>query len=188
MLEVKIENGTMMVKSEYNAKFVKKAQNLQGKWEKPYWIFPKENEEPVRNALLEIYGEDGNPCETVSVDIHLDKYRYGNELKLDSLLIASRIYRDYSVKLANNAIVIAGEFCPSGGSRNNPAVTHESGTIVRVKDLPISIYSRVSTIPGVYLADENPDDAYSHLESEKAALLQRIAEIDKLLLKGRGNQ
>lgn len=178
MVEVKFENGKMRVKSDYNPEFIEKAKCMQGKWNAPFWDFPEENEEVVRNLLLSIYGEDGTPCESVTVDIVLDDYSYGRELTLDTLLIASRHCRDYSVKLSSNAIVVSGRFSGSGGSVKHPAVTHDPGTVVRVKNVPVTIFKKVENMPGISLAKEDSRTRKQKLEKEKAALLERIIEIE----------
>ena len=51
---IKIEDGKMKVQSDYNKKFIAKARELQRKWEAPYWVFPEENEELVREALSSV--------------------------------------------------------------------------------------------------------------------------------------
>lgn len=178
MVEVKFENGKMRVKSDYNPAFIEKSKNMQGKWNAPYWDFPEENEEVVKNLLLSIYGEDGTPCESVTVDISLDDYSYGRELTLDTLLIASRHCRDYSVKLSSNAIVVSGRFSGSGGSVKHPAVTHDPGTVVRIKNVPVTIFKKVENMPGVSLAKEDSKTRKQKLEKEKATLLERIIEIE----------
>lgn len=181
---IKMENGKMKVQSDYNRKFIAKARELQGKWEPPFWVFPEENEELVRDALMEAYGEDGRVHEMVVVDIHLDEYRSkGDDLMIGSVVLAKRFSRDSRVVLHKNAVVIAGGFCSSGGSRNSPSVTYEEGTILRVKDVPVSLYEQIQDMPGVVKVDldANHKEKKAALEREKETLLNRLAEIEKLL-------
>lgn len=182
---VKIEDGRVKVQSDYNRKFVAKAHELQGKWESPYWTFPEENEELVRDALLSIYGEDGRVHETVTVDLDLDKYEYDRDIKIGSIVIARREYRDSSVYVNKKAVVISGGFCRSGGSRNQPRVTHEEGTVLRLKDIPIAIYDKIKEQTGVKKvdlnADENKAEKKAKLEREREALVKRLGEIEKQL-------
>ena len=182
---IKIEDGKVKVQSEYNREFVKKAHEVQGKWESPFWTFPEENEELVRNALFEVYGEDGRVHETVSVDLDMEKYPYGRTVNLDSVEIAVRKWRDSPVQVAGNTIVIAGGFCDCGGSRTNPRVTCETGTVLRIKDIPVEIYNRIKDLPGVIKvdldADENKKEKKAALEREKERLLKRLAEIKEAL-------
>ena len=184
-MEIKFENGRMKVKTEYNRKFIAKAHELQGKWESPYWTFPEENEDLVRDALLWSYGEDGRAHETVIVDLDLDVYEYGDSIKIGSVVIAKREYRDSSVWVDGRAVVISGGFCKSGGSRKNPCVTHEAGTILRVKNIPLPIYEEIKDLPGVKKVDldleENAKEKKAALEREREALAKRLAEIDRKL-------
>lgn len=91
---IKFEDGKMLVETEYNAGFVRKAKELQGKWKNPYWQFPKENEDFVRDALLKFYAEDGRIHDVVTVDINLDEYDFSDTLKLGAVIIAERPGRD----------------------------------------------------------------------------------------------
>lgn len=183
---VKIEDGLFKVRTEYNAAFVKRAKTIQGKWKPPYWVFPEENEEIVRNLLLECYGEDGRIHETVVVDLELDAYCYGEDrIKVGDVLIASRRSRDASVTLADNAMLIAGGFKDSGGSLGSPAVTFEEGTVIRVKDLPVEIYDTIKDKPGVKKVDldagANAKEKIASLKRERESILKRLAEIDAAL-------
>lgn len=182
---IKIEDGKMKVQSDYNKKFVAKAHELQGKWEPPYWVFPEENEELVREALFMIYGEDGRTHETVIIDIDLDRYEYENVLKVGQIVIARREYRDSAVITDKRAVVIKGGFCSSGGSRNNPRVTHKDGTVIRVKDIPAEIFEEIKDSEGVTKVDmdaeENRAEKKAALIRERETLLKRLSEIDSQL-------
>lgn len=101
------------VESPYNPVFIRKARQIQGRWDKPYWIFPLKNKEYVINALLASYGECGSlseniPC--VDVIIDMDKYPCGCYLKIDTLIVAERPSRDAEVILSPKALVMQGGF------------------------------------------------------------------------------
>lgn len=185
-MKVKIEDCKIYVKSEYNKAFISKARYLQGKWESPYWVFPEENREEVKELLLDTYGEadtlEDDEQQKVTVEIDLEWYKdtkgAGNELRLDNILLASRISRDSYVKLADNVMVIEGGFHSSGGSRNNPTINPEDNTILRVKNVPLIIYEKVKDKDGIRLVSDVDIIA---LAKEKERLLARIAEIDCIL-------
>ena len=185
-MKVKIENEKIYVISDYNKEFIKRARYLQGKWESPYWVFPEENREEVKELLLDTYGEadtlEDEAQQKVTVEIDLDFYtdRKGErgELRLDNILIASRMSRDSYVKLADNVMVVRGGFKESGGSRANPTINPKDNTILRVKDIPLKIYERVINERGVKLVSDIDKTA---LIEEKKRLLVRIAEIEELL-------
>lgn len=185
-MKIKIEDGKIYVKSEYNKAFINKARYLQGKWESPYWVFPEDNREEVKELLLDTYGEadilEDEEQQKVTVEIDLELYTdtkgANNELRLDNILLASRTSRNSYVKLADNVMVIQGGFEESGGSRANPALCPEDNTILRVKNVPLPIYEKVKDEDGIRLISDVDIIA---LAKEKDRLLARIAEIDNML-------
>ncbi len=185
-MKIKIENTKIYVNSEYNKAFISKARYLQGKWESPYWVFPEDNREEVKELLLDTYGEadilEDEEQQKVTVEINIETYTdtkgARNELRLDNILLASRMSRDSYVKLADNVMVVNGGFKDSGGSRINPALNPEDNTILRVKNIPLSIYEKVKNRDGIRLVTEIDRKA---LTEEKERLLARIAEIDNML-------
>lgn len=173
---------------EYNETFIKHAKMLQGKWKSPYWVFPEENEEFVRSLLLECYGEDGRFHETVTVDLDLDAYGCDEGcIMIGDIVIAKRAAMNQPVSLADNVMLIAGEFKDSGGFASSPAVTFMEGTAIRVKDLPIETYNTIKDKPGVKKVDldagANAKTKIASLKREREAILRRLAEIDAALEK-----
>lgn len=71
-----------------------------------------------------------------------------------------------------------GGFATSGGSAKNPRISADEGTIVRVKGVPETIYSKIKDHEGVKLVS---DIDVESLKAEREKLLKRIAEIDGLL-------
>ena len=185
-MKIKIEDGKIYVKSEYNKAFISKARYIQGKWESPYWVFPEDNREEVKELLIDTYGEadilEDDEQQKVTVEINLEVYKDAkgarNEYRLDNILLASRRSRDSYVKLADNVMVIQGGFKESGGSRNNPTINPEDNTILRVKNVPLSSYEKVKDEDGIRLISGVDIIA---LTKEKDRLLARIAEIDSIL-------
>ncbi len=183
-MKVKIEDGKIYVKSEYNSVFVKKARYIQGKWVSPYWVFPEENKGEVKDLLLDAYGEadileEGEQKVTVELDLNEYEDRAAsNELRFGNILLASRQYRDGYVKIADNVMVVNGGFESSGGSHKNPTVNPMNNTILRVKNVPLSVYEQEKTGAGVRLITEID---ITTLQKEKECLLARIAEIDALI-------
>jgi len=186
IMKIKIENGIIYVNSDYNKAFISGARMIQGKWCSPYWTFPEENREEVRDLLLETYGEadilDDNEMQRVTVEIDLDVYKdtigESNELRLDNILVASRMSRDSYVKLADNVMLVTGGFESSGGSRQHPCVNPQKGTVLKVKNIPLRLYEKIKEMDGVRLVSEIDKDA---LVKEKEKLLARLEEIENLL-------
>ena len=185
-MKVRIESGEILVNAEYNSAFVKKARQLQGKWKSPNWAFPEDNREEIKALLIDTYGcadiLEGENEQKVTVEIALDEYggEENNELRFGNILLASRFGRDSYVKLADNVMVVSGDFRSRGGSVRNPTVSAEPNTILRVKNVPLQIYEREKNKGGVRLVSDIDINA---LTEEKERLLVRIAEIDAILAK-----
>lgn len=178
------------VESPYNPVFIRKARQIQGRWDKPYWIFPLKNKEYVINVLLDAYGDCGKlsdgdiPC--VDVIIDMDKYPCGCYLKIDTLIVAERPSRDADVILSPKALVMQGGFEKSGGSVKNPCIDALNGTIIKVENIPLVIAERVKDLDGITIInrDENKDkNNREFLLEEREKLVKRIKEIDTLLNK-----
>ena len=177
-----IENGQIKVKSEYSKDFIKGAKMIQGKWNSPYWCFPEENADEVRELLLDVYGECGELSEgneaVVTVELDLDEYTDVSDcVRIGSMTVASRPGRDYMVKLNDNTMCIKGGFPESGGSVKNPRVCPEDGTVLRVKNVPVKLYERIKDMAGVSLVNVDR----TKLLEERERLIARLAEIDDLL-------
>ena len=177
-----IENGKIKVQSEYNRDFITRAKSIQGKWNSPYWVFPEENINELREILLDIYGECGELADeapvTVTVDLNLDDYDYGADIKIGGVTVVKRRYRDSDVIYSDNVMLISGGFPSSGGSRQNPRVYPYKGTVIRVKDIPARLYEKIKDMDGVTLY-KMPDKAA--LIEERDRLLARLAELNALI-------
>ena len=95
---VKKEDGKILVKSEYNTLFVKKARFLGGSWDRASsaWSFPDSRESLVKEILREIYGTDGEEEPAiVTVQINLDLF-YDT---LDSEIYLGTIAPDVAAEL-----------------------------------------------------------------------------------------
>lgn len=178
-MEIIRENNEIKVKSAYNAEFIRKAHELNGKWEKPYWVFSEETADILNSALVELYGEGFEEVPRVTVEIDLDTFTEdddeSDEIRLGGACIAYRPARDSRVRLADNVFVKAGGFLASGGSAKYPEVTWKPGTVLVAK-----VPETVIDVPGVKVID-SATDRKSRLEAEKEQLLKRISEIDSIL-------
>lgn len=179
-----IENGLIKVQSDYNRDYISRAKAIQGRWNAPYWVFPEENINELRELLLDVYGECGELAEeapvTVTVDLDLDKYSYGAEVTIGSFVAVKRRYRDSEVIYADNVMLISGGFTPTGGSARHPTVYHEQGTIIRVKNIPVKLYEKIKNEAGVTLYKAPAPDKAA-LIKERNRLLARLAELNALI-------
>lgn len=182
-MKVIIENKEIKVESPYNKDFIARAKQIQGKWSSPYWVFPEENRDEVKELLIECYGECGQlgEVDTVTIELNLDTYRDerpDSRLKLGSMVLLERKNRDRQPIFAENVILVTGGFKRSGGSWKSPRVAPEEGTVLRVKGVPVTVYSKFKDSKGVTLVSDIDKEA---LMREREKLVERIAEIDALI-------
>ena len=182
MVEVIRSGDTIKVKSNYDTNFIRGAKNIQGRWKSPYWVFPAENEKEIKDLLLDVYGECGEPIATVTLEIDVNQCdecddSYDGRLTFGSFTLATRRSRDASVRLASNAMLIEGGFPCSGGSMRYPRCEPKNGTILRVKNVPQTIYERMDK-KGIRLVQDVDKEA---LLEERESLLARVEEINNLL-------
>lgn len=148
-----IDGKFIKVESPYNPVFIRKARQIQGRWDKPYWIFPLKNKEYVINVLLDAYGDCGKlsdgeiPCIEVTLD--MDKYPFNRYITIDTLIIAERPSRDKDVILSPNVLVIQGGFEKSGGSVKYPCIEPLDGTILQVENVPLVVAERAKNLNGI---------------------------------------
>lgn len=183
---VTVGNGKIKVESPYNRDYISLAKQIQGKWAAPCWEFPEENKEQVKDLLIECYGECGTlgDVNTVNIEIDLDKYNgeVNEAIKLGAMTLVSRPHRDRVVIYSPNVMLVAGGFDETGGSAKYPRVCAHEGTILRVKNVPTSVYNKFKDCAGIRLISDSDIDV-ENLKTEREKLLRRLAEIDDLLAK-----
>jgi len=184
-IRVQTANGgkVLAITSPYNADFVAGARELGGKFANTDsfrgWFFDPRDEQRVRALLIAVYGSDGSPvAQTVTLHVVVADYP-GTEY--DRIIVAGREVahrrdRDSSVKLSG-AVVVAGGFPSSGGSRANPALNAKPGTVLEVRDVPAG-HADVHAAGVTVVGEEVDRDS---LIAERAALVARLDEIDALL-------
>ena len=73
MVNVIKSNTKIKVESDFSKDFVTQAKTIKGRWEKPYWVFPLEQEKRLREILMDVYGEDGSAEEVGSKEVRSEK-------------------------------------------------------------------------------------------------------------------
>ena len=156
---VKYEDDKMMVQSDYNKQFVDFAHNMHGKWSNNAWVFDRALADDVEKALKDIFGYGE---ESVNLLIRLrvngdamDSIEYDHgSMSLAGVQICRRAGRDWAVRMAEGAYLVAGDFGKSGGSAKNPAcISYGSTDDITVKYLgfPKSKYEALENKNGVEL-------------------------------------
>lgn len=184
-ISIKTAGGALECRSPYNAIFVERARNLGGKFRGGAWYFDARDESRVREVCREVYGSDGLTSDTITLRIEWTESRAETcgPLTVSGRTIATAFGRDSGAKLGDGVVVLAGGF-DSGGSVKNWQTKVSAGTIALVRDFPRSLADKLSSNKyqsRIYsIEPESPPVDRAALESERARLLARIAEIDAL--------
>ena len=176
MVKLEKREGKIYTTTTYNTAFIKKAKNLQGKWDGEHWVFDEKVESLVREVLKDIYGTDGEGyTRKVIVEIDVDKYDDTDrqDLKIGDLVIITRKTRDSEVTLKEGVIVISGGFPSRGGSTKNPRLSAYKDTVIRV-EIPETLYAKIAECQGVSLVQDDTD-----LEAELIKIEEEIKKLNQ---------
>lgn len=203
MNDIKLEtiDNRIYVTSPYDRQFVAGAHNLGGHWdsERRAWAFDPRDDARVKSLLSKIYGWSDTSKDSgkkITIRVHVadhtrdwqgdesEPLEYGNdgsdmsEIRMRGRRIAWRPGRDSQVRLADNVVLVSGDFGERGGSRNQPRVLGSyDDPVVEIRDIDPSMLEGID--PKAYeVVDGSEREA---LEERKKALLAEIAEIDKQL-------
>lgn len=189
MINVIINNGKIKVASPYNKFFVLQARNLGGRWKsaEKVWEFDVRDEERVRDLCREVYGNDGQTTDTVTLRV---KWAEGMSEYQGPLCVAGRPVarawgRDSGAKLCEGIVLLKGKF-DSGGSLKNwdTRVVSEGGVELLVRDFPrAKAEELIQTEPNEYSVESAENDSErERLLVEREKLVARLTEIDARLV------
>jgi hypothetical protein len=116
---------------------------LGGKWNpiEKAWYFDPRDSDRVRDLCVEVFGIDplagpDEQPEMVTVRLHMDAWETRtSEIWLFGRDIVSQPSRDAPTRFGRGVVVVHGEFA-GGGSRANPAMNAQPGTIIEIRDVP----------------------------------------------------
>lgn len=147
-IEIQIDSEGLRVRTPYHPEFPERARAIGGRWDPAsrVWRFDPRDEARVRAILTDIFGTDGTDRPPlVIVRIRVDRIpgiRTKGSLWLFGREIARRPGRDDRVRLGPGVILIDGGFPPRGGSRSDPRLSPEEGTVLEVRDVPRPLVER----------------------------------------------
>lgn len=183
-------NSTIL-DSPYNRDMIPEAKQLGGKWNPALraWEFDIRDHDKVEQLAARFYGyTPADTGETVTIRVNAydyvpDDYREYNKVVVAGRIVATRPSRDADVRLARNVILHSGAFAGRGGSRNSPCIIGDNGDrpepVLEIRDLPTGALSLLDKERKPYeLVDGDPKRA---LREERDRLMNRVAEIDRLL-------
>lgn len=147
-----VKNGKVLLRTEYNPDVVTEARKLNGKWDSvsKVWAFDLRDIDRVKQALREIFGTDGDDTpDTVDVKVFMDNVpsraytsNYGHAVFALGRQLAHRKYHDSRVILGDNVTILEGGFADAGGTRREPRLIEQKGTILLVRDVPRKIVDK----------------------------------------------
>jgi hypothetical protein len=140
LVRVLVTERDLLVKSPLHADWTASAKGLRGMWDRARggWRFDDVRSlDLVREKLLNVYGECGDPVEHATVRVELEGdlpaalYGFGR-------LLADRGGRDSRVDLGTRVLLVKGAFREWGGSAKYPRIGEVEGVVIEVRDVPVS--------------------------------------------------
>lgn len=193
-IKIKLDGKQADVYTPYSAEFVKKIKSIGGaKWNssKSCWSIPADAVEHCRKLMQEIYGEtdipSAEPRVRLRVKFLLDYEEMCAPIHFFGKNIASARGRDSGATPGDGIIFEEGK-PDSSGSKRCWTTRIRKDTVVVIPDVPVSMYKKDKDAANPWgdklfeteIIKESSINR-SKLEEEKASLLARIMEIDKLL-------
>lgn len=189
-IKVTIKDGRASVFTPFNRDFVAAIKsNIGGrKWDadNKCWTVPEESLPQVRQIMMDVYGEtdlpDAGGSVTVKLTIKEDLSEYCDGVIRFKKVLALARDRDSGARAGEDVTYLEGK-PTSGGSRANWKSIVPEGCVILLRHVPLTVWEqdKDSEYYTAEIVDEGKDVKRKELEEEKARLLARIAEIDKLL-------
>lgn len=177
-----------LIDSPYNGDFVSAIKKIGGaKWDKTkkVWKVPTESLPAVREIMRRIYGEDDQTQTIERINLRLIVSKELSVLHGDVILLGRVLShasgRDSGSIPGSGVSYIEGR-PSSGGSVKNWCSCVEPNSIIYLSNVPKNLVDNVDLPDGVKIEIElqEPDDITS-LSKERANLIARIAEIDRII-------
>lgn len=185
-----IESGNNVeLYTPYSKDFVAEIKNIGGsRWNvsKKCWTIPKEALDFAKDAMLRIYGDNGDEKQaTLTVKLTFGETKYSQNREAYTLMgktIARATGRDSGAYPCEDSIFEAGK-PNSGGSKVNWYTTIPSGCVVRLSNVSTTMWKEFIESEHEGITAEICEDKVDReaLELERKKLLKRLAEIDNIL-------
>jgi len=183
---INVGNGKIGVDSPYNPSFVSKIKRAGGIWDtnKKLWVLDERTIEGVRSIMRDVYGMDDTPQQLVDVKVFVDGFisRLTSPIVMFGRVIASAKGRDSGARIGDGVSFEKGA-ARSSGSVKNWRTEIDGESIFTIYDVPKQAVEQKLNWDDEYgtfevLQSVNPK---ATLLKEKETLLERLAEIEKLL-------
>jgi hypothetical protein len=187
-IKITVQGDKITTQTPYNPDFPARAKKLGGKWQASTksWMFDARDEGRVRELVSDIYGTDGdNTGELVDVRVTIkeDWSEWRQGLFLYGKNVARAYGRDSGATIGDGVSIESGQGFTSSGSMKNWRTKALEGTVFILRDVPRKAFEQNGIPEELEVEIINQTIDRDALESEKAKLLARLAEIDELLNK-----
>ena len=187
-VKLEIKEDKVIIAAPYDREFTSAMHNLNGKWDsiKKTWTVDIDVLDEVREILSDIYGANDLTNDLVDVWVTIPENELIEELqapvKLFGKVVATAWGRDSGAKWGPD-IVNKNASCSSGGSMRNWKTFVRTGSfkIKSVSKARIEADRELYEKKGFSFEFVGKKLDTAALEEEKKRLLDRIAEIDRLL-------
>jgi hypothetical protein len=186
IIKISEQNGKIYCKTPFEPSFPYEARRLDGKWDvrNEVWIFHKTEEEEVRQLCKDIFGTDGSDdAKFVSIRYEYDgndTYINGLTLSIGGRVVARCWGRDSGAKKGERVVIKHGGF-DSGGSMKHPHLIVQKDTVVIIHDIVESIALKLAAMDPAITIEGVTSANIADLREERLRLLNRVAEIDKII-------
>jgi hypothetical protein len=137
VINVKAAGKALEVRAPYYPDFASKAKGMGARCQAGVWRFSRLQEGAVREALWEVFGTDGAPVETVTVQVALSEAE-ADEASVWGLgrRLVRRAYHDAHVQLDAQTRTVAGVFPAASGASGRPTLGHRGQVVLEVRQVP----------------------------------------------------
>lgn len=172
------------VYTPYNADFVSAIKKVSGaSWlrDRGCWGVPAAQIDVAREIMRRIYGRDDQPTDTVSVRIRVpqEKIEWTGGVVIWGKTLAYASGRDSGAKTGDGVSLITGDIA-SGGSVKNWKSIVAAESEFKISGVPAQLIDNCPDWAEIISVTRDGIDRAA-LEEEKARLMARIEEIDRLL-------
>lgn len=191
MVKTNEKNGVFEMITPYNKDFISRIKTIgSAKWSpsKKCWTVAEEDAKQAKKILMEVYGEDGDTVpEEVTIRIRFtdDVEKTHEPVTYAGKVLARAWDRDSGARVGDDVVLESGKI-DSGGSRNHWKTVVAEGTVMTVKHVNKLMLEKElenDDSYGIELIEKVVKETINKeaLIEEKEKLLDRLAEIEKLL-------
>ena len=187
-VKIIVTDTEVSVVSPYNSEFVKQAKQYGGRYANNACIFNIYDEGRARDLCKKYYGTDGTTepdiC-TVRVFLSNSIHTFRGPIEFYGRTIAKASHHISGARLGEGVVLIKGEFLSGGSGSNWKTKTGEQGATVLIRNFPRGIAEGLVNAGKKWISIiyEPPVIDVSALTAEKRRLIDRINEIDALIMK-----